>query len=1381
MIEPTLTPSLPLKVGAIAARWALGVVALVWIVLAIGWGGLHFLIVPRIADFRPWLEMRATKALGTPVRIGDIVAKSNGLIPSIELRDVVVLDGASREALRLAKVLVALSPRSALSMGFEQLYIESPVLDVRRTADGRIWIAGFVLPEANSADTAGIDWIFSQREVAVVHGTVNWTDELRGAPPLSLNAVDLVLRNRLLTHALRLDATPPDEWGERFSLQGIFKQPLLSRRAGDWKSWQGQVYTHFAQVDLAQLRRYADVGVDVAHGAGALSAWVDVDRAAVTGVTADLALRGVNVRADAKLEALTFDQIAGRLGIKWMESGFELQTQGLEFDTHDGLHWPGGNARVALYAADANKPARGELVADRLDLSAIAQIANRLPLGDEAHAALKRLAPSGLVEQVQGSWTGLLAESTQFSVKGRVVNLSVSATTHDGAQTPGVRGVDIDFEATPGGGKASIAMRDGDIDALGVFDDPVMHFDQLDGEVLWKIQGSAISATVPKVRFSNADAQGELQLKWQTAPTGESKALPVPGRFPGIMDLQGSLSRANANRVSRYLPTVMDKEVRDYLRDALVDGSASAVKFKVKGNLNDFPFSDPTLGEFRVSLNVQNATYAYAPNRVLPKGSLPWPVLTQLSCELLIDRGALQIKGVRGSLAGSPGLKISKTEALISNLYDQATLAVTAEAQGPLAEGLGLVLNSPLNEITNKALAHATATGSAEYRVKLGFPLAAVERIAVQGSVALGGNDLQISPDTPRLTRTRGLITFSESGFSLTGGQARALGGDMRIEGGLSVARATAATSVSATAATRAVPLVLRMQGTATAEGLRQAKELGFAARLAESASGSAAYTGVLGLRGGVTELQINSNLVGLALNLPAPFAKTAEALLPLRLETTAVRSPQQSASGLSYTQDQLLLEVGRLAHFVYVRDVTGPEPRVLRGAIGVGLDTGESAPLPADGVVANIRLDSADLDAWIKVLSSASGTELSTNSQSDASAVAGMGYLPTSMAIRAHDLVFDGRKISRVVVGGGREGLLWRANLDASELSGYVEYRQPAGNHAGRLYARLARLAIGQSTAVDVENLLDAQPASIPALDVVVEDFELRGKRLGRVEIDAVNLGAGAARETAKEWRLNRFNIITPEAVLSASGNWTNINVVTAPNASRSIKDRRRTVMNFKLDIANAGDVLNRFGMSGVVRKGSGKMEGQVAWLGSPITLDYPSLSGKFNVDVENGQFLKADPGLAKLLGVLSLQSLPRRFALDFRDVFSEGFSFDFVRGDVVIEQGIARTNNLQMKGVNAAVLMEGQADIARETQAVKVVVIPEINAGSASLLATAINPLVGLTTFLAQVILRRPLIEAATQEFFIDGTWVDPRVTKVPHNNPAATSPAVKPETSK
>jgi uncharacterized protein YhdP len=142
--------------------------------------------------------------------------------------------------------------------------------------------------------------------------------------------------------------------------------------------------------------------------------------------------------------------------------------------------------------------------------------------------------------------------------------------------------------------------------------------------------------------------------------------------------------------------------------------------------------------------------------------------------------------------------------------------------------------------------------------------------------------------------------------------------------------------------------------------------------------------------------------------------------------------------------------------------------------------------------------------------------------------------------------------------------------------------------------------------------------------------------------------------------------------------------------------------------------------------------------------------------------------------MGVLSLQSLPRRLALDFRDVFSEGFAFDFVRGDVAIQQGVASTNNLQMKGVNAAVLMEGKADLLHETQDLKVVVVPEINAGTASLVATVINPALGLGTFLAQMFLRQPLIRANTQEFHIDGTWADPRVIKVNKGATAATATA-------
>ena len=364
--------------------------------------------------------------------------------------------------------------------------------------------------------------------------------------------------------------------------------------------------------------------------------------------------------------------------------------------------------------------------------------------------------------------------------------------------------------------------------------------------------------------------------------------------------------------------------------------------------------------------------------------------------------------------------------------------------------------------------------------------------------------------------------------------------------------------------------------------------------------------------------------------------------------------------------------------------------------------------------------------------------------------------YLPTRLTLKASEVKVQGRQLHNVYVSGSREGYLWRSNLDAKEFSGYLEYRQSTNQNAGRIYARLARLTLPPSADQAVESLLEDSPLSIPALDIVVEDLELRGKKMGRVEIEAVNTDAAVPRVLAtREWRLNKLNISVPEASFKASGRWV---------TSKEGAQQANTEMNFRLDILDAGNLLNRLGTKDALRGGAGKLEGQVNWQGSPMTLHYPSLGGSFNVSMGRGQFLQAEPGVAKLLGVLSLQALPRRLLLDFRDVFSAGFTFDTIRGDVLIQQGIASTRNLQMKGVNAVVQMDGSSDIEKETQNLRVLILPEVDAGTASLLAgIALNPAIGLSTFLAQLILKQPLRRVNTQEFLIDGSWGDPKVTKV------------------
>ena len=1330
MIDVTTAPSTLLKTMSTVARWSLSLLLMAWLVFGLAWGALHWLIVPRIGEFRPQLEAKAAQVLGVPVRIGAITAYSTGMIPSFELTDVKLFDAEGREALHLPRILAALSPRSLMRLGFEQLYIDRPALNIRRDKGGRIYVAGLDFSKPSGAENGAADWFFSQLEFAIHDGTVQWTDELRAAPTLALKQVELVVRNPGRHHDLRLDATPPALWGERFSLRGRFLQPLLSRSKSQWQDWTGQLYAEFPRVDLSELRRHADVGIELHQGNGAVTAWADVSRGQMVGAVADVALAEVNVTLGRDLQALALQSVRGRLGGKVLANGFELSTQGLQFDTHDGLHWPGGNVRVMYLGAEGKIAARGEFKADKLDLAALAQIANRLPMDAAVRAQLLAYAPKGLVDRVQASWLGPVGLLNQYEAKGQVSQLQLEGV----GDSPGISGATVEFDLNQSAGKARISLVNGSLALPVLFEEPVIPVTQLSTDAKWQIKGEHIAVQLPNLKFSNADAQGEAQIKWETSDAAKSAGR---SRFPGILDLQATLSRADGTRVFRYLPLVIVKPVRDYVRDALQAGSASVVRFKVKGNLYDMPFTDPKLGEFRVSADVQNATLFYVPRSLQPPDALPWPALTQLSGQLVIDRAQLQVRSARARMGALSGLQVSKLEAVIPDL-NHATVKVSAEVRGPLAEGLGIVNTSPLASMTSKALSRAVVSGATDIKLKLVLPIADIEKSLVQGSVTLSNNDLQISPEAPKMTRAKGVVNFSESGFSLAGTQARMLGGDARLEGG-SVALA---------------PIVIRASGVASAEGLRQAKELGLPARLAQQASGSAAYTAVLGFHRGEPELLITSNLQGMALSLPAPLNKSADALLPLRVETALTReSLQAGPGGALRLQDQLTVELGRMASIAYVRDLSGPEPRVLRGSVAVGLTPPESAPLPAQGVLANVNLSGLDLDAWGSVLSKLNGTSQASP--------ASLAYLPNSIAVRAQELTFGGRKLHNVVAGGSRDGRVWKSNLDATELNGYLEYRESSDAGPGRLYARLARLTIAPGAAREVEALLDEQPASIPALDIVVDDFELRGKRFGRVEVEAINRGADVvARDGGvREWRLNKFNVSTPDSVLTATGNWAAVGTSTG----RGAPERRRTVMNFKLDIADGGELLARFGMKGVVRKGHGKMEGQVAWMGSPITLDYPSMTGAFAVNVESGQFLKADPGIAKLLGVLSLQALPRRLTLDFRDVFSEGFVFDFFRGDLTIEQGIVKTNNLQMKGVNAAVLMEGRADLAKETQDLKVVVVPELNAGTASLIATVINPAIGLGTFLAQLFLRRPLTEASTQEFHIDGSWADPKIAKV------------------
>ncbi len=282
------------------------------------------------------------------------------------------------------------------------------------------------------------------------------------------------------------------------------------------------------------------------------------------------------------------------------------------------------------------------------------------------------------------------------------------------------------------------------------------------------------------------------------------------------------------------------------------------------------------------------------------------------------------------------------------------------------------------------------------------------------------------------------------------------------------------------------------------------------------------------------------------------------------------------------------------------------------------------------------------------------------------------------------------------------------------------------------------------------------------PALDIVVDSFELGSIKLGRLELQAQNTAPGVAG-LAGEWQLQKLDIANPDAHMRATGRW-----YREPNA------RRRTMaLDMALEFSNAGRLLGRFGIPNALKNGEGTLDAKLSWRGGPLSLDYPTLAGSLRLAATKGQFLKADAGAGRLLGVLSLQALPRRMTtLDFRDVFSEGFAFDAINSTAEVTAGVLSTKDFKMRSPNASVLIEGSSDLRAETQNLHVLVLPEVNATSASLVyALLANPAIGLGTFIAQLLLKDPLSKAFSFEYDVIGTWRDPVVRRRERNTPPST----------
>ena len=1326
--------------------------------------GLRYLVLPNIDAYKPDVEQLASRAIGNQVSIADIQASWSGLRPRLSLDTVVIHDKFGNPSLTLPHVSATLSWWSLIAgdLRLHRLQIDRPDMDVRRDADGKLYVAGIFIDMGTRGDGKGADWVLSQREIVIRDGRLRWNDYQRTAPELMLDKVDFVLRNRWRHHRFALKATPPAAFAAPLDVRAAFSHPHFTTRISDVTKWKGELYTDLRDTDLTVWKSYFDYPIEMQQGKGSVRAWLHFDHAKVADFTADLTLSNVSARLRKDLDLMNLAEVNGRVSVQeefnpdhedgtpsFGENGHAIALIDFTLRTDDGLVLPVTSIRESFSPARNGKPAKTEINAKLLDLETIANFAERLPLPTQQRQMLADFAPRGQLRDFSAQWQGVYPDISTYRVKGQFAALSLSpqaarparpknGKTPAQAAVPAIPGFDNltgQVDASDRGGVFSLASDQLTLQLPGYFSDPIVPFERLHMQANWTFQDDdRLLLNVQKMDFVQEGLAGSLAGKHLMSLSKQKDGA------QGSIDITGKLNRLELQKVGRYLPMQTPEHLRHWLDGALMGGVVKDVKLRMKGDLAHFPFhanGGKQQGEFNVVGKIEDGQLNYAPGEFHTDGKAPmWPVIDRINGTITFDRTRMEIQA---SSAETSGTQLSQVKAVIPDLsVSDMVLTVDGDAAGTLQNLIRFTNDSPVAGWIGNFTEEAKASGNARLGLKLHLPLSHIRDAKVQGALQFSGNNVTLRSALPPLLAANGKLEFNEKGFSIDSIRSNFLGGPVTISGGTQ----------------RDSTILVKADGSLSADGVRKTYATPLTQRSSERITGSTRYSTSIRIRNKHPEIVVESNMAGIALDFPPPLRKAANETLPLRFELRELPS-----SDAALVRDEMKLSLGTAISARYERQ-KGLEKeaqwRVIRGGIGVNVP----APMPDNGLIANVSMKTLDIDAWRRALSSVVSAGKSDTGQSADMLSISQYIEPEVLAARTDELVVMDRKLNNVVVGASHHENAWQANIDSEQASGYVTWiESKSGRGLGRVSARLASLIIPKSAASDVTELLEGKNTSdrMPALDIVAENFELFGKKFGHLELAAQN----ARGETGREWRIQKLAISNPDGELTASGKWTNR------------EGNNLSALTYTLDITDAGKLLDRFGFANVLRGGKGRMEGDISWQGLPFALDIPSLSGQLSMELASGQFLKVDPSAAKLLGVLNLQSLPRRLILDFRDVFSEGFAFDGVNAHATITQGVAKTDNFKMRGVAATVLIDGTADIAREAQNLHVVVLPEINVGAASVVyGLAVNPVIGVGTFLAQLFLREPLMKAFTFEYQVTGPWKDPVVTKLLRKSATSTS---------
>ncbi|MDR3412165.1 MAG: YhdP family protein [Formivibrio sp.] len=664
--------------------------------------------------------------------------------------------------------------------------------------------------------------------------------------------------------------------------------------------------------------------------------------------------------------------------------------------------------------------------------------------------------------------------------------------------------------------------------------------------------------------------------------------------------------------------------------------------------------------------------------------------------------GDLRFEGqsmtIHASRAQLFGVQLKDIVTRIPDLSTQQHVLVDGKAEGQTSAFQRFVKESPVRDATQGFLDELKAEGTGQLALKLDVPIADTDKTKVLGRYQFAANKLNFGGNIPMLTQAGGRVDFSETGLKISDASARTLGGGVKLSG---------ANDASGN-------LKLSLAGDAQLADVAQRFSLPQPKRF----SGVVNYQGELAVRRDRYDFSLQSPLMLARIDLPRPMGKSAGESRGFSLKVSG--DPQRNSIMFTY---------GR----VLQGNLEQKNDKPYTGLISLGGDIPPGITTSSKGVQLVGGWPEIDVATWQSLMAS--------NGDGQAPAIVGA------------DLAFDrlfgwGRRLSSVHIKAEPTAQGWQVDLASAEAAGSLTWR--GGTRSG-LTGRLQRLYLPLPTVATAPNEGNASaPAQSgshnndakPALDLNVSDFRYKDSALGQLVVNATPQGDG--------WQLNQVTLTNPDGRFSLTGQWLGSGA------------NEKTTAKITLNSEDSGKLLTRLGYPDTLRRAPAVLTGEGSWHGAPFSPDLSTVQGKLHIDVQSGQFAKIEPGAGRLLSVISLQSLPRRIKLDFRDVFSEGLEFDSILGDAVIEKGVVHTDNLAIDGPAAKIRFKGEANLSAGTQDLHVRIAPLLG-DAASLAVGVVNPIAGVAAFALQRLFKDPLGQLVSYEYHITGDMLDPQVRKV------------------